>query len=47
MQDVIDVCITIPEVQVQASLQQQERKAGIESLYDRIRDELERIIGIN
>lgn len=47
MQDVFDVCITIPEVQVQTSLQQQERKAGIENLYDRVKGELQVIIGRN
>lgn len=47
LQDVLDVCFTIPEVQLQNSLQQADRKMGIESLYDRIIEELRNIIGRN
>lgn len=44
LQDVFDVSISIPEVQVQTSLQQADRKAGIERLYDYVIDELRSII---
>lgn len=47
LQDVIDMCFTIPEVQLQNSLQHTDRKVGIESLYDRVIEELRRIIRMN
>lgn len=42
--DVFDEYILIPEVQIQSSLQEQERKASIEVLYHRISPELKSII---
>ncbi len=42
--DVFDEYISIPEVQVQSSLQVPERKASIETVYNRIHNELSSII---
>lgn len=42
--DIFDEYITIPEVQIQSSLQEKDRKASIEKLYNKILEELEAII---
>lgn len=44
--DVFDEYITIPEVQVQSSLQVDERKLSIEQLHGRVYDELSSILSI-